>query len=160
MVSGVDMSKVLNSAAARTMSVSVANKKGELKVKISDAISKYKIHDTDRGSTGVQIAVLTEKINNLARHFLSFKKDKHSMRGYQGHINKRRKLMQYLKRKDFETFLSVVQALGLEKEATQVRHSPSFNNPHISLVLTPKLILHLLSLLLAAGRRTGQIGEA
>ncbi len=104
----------------KVLSVNTANKKGELKLRISDVIKRYQAHPTDRGSTAVQIAILTEKIGNLARHFTTNKKDKHSMRGFQGLINKRRSLMKYMKRNDFDGFLSVVKSLGLEKEATQL----------------------------------------
>ena len=116
----VGVEAIQSAEALKAMSVGSANKKGELNVRIRDAINEHKIHETDRGSSGVQIAVLTEKINNLVRHFATHKKDKHSMRGFQGLINKRRKLMQYMKRKDFDNFLVIVKKLGLEKEATQL----------------------------------------
>merc|ERR1711991_872556 len=78
------------------------------------------IHQMDTGSTGVQIAALTERINNLARHATTHKKDKHSGRGFQNLINRRRKLMKYMKRRDIKGFQQVVMKLGITKEALNI----------------------------------------
>lgn len=63
-------------------------------------ISKYQIHETDTGSPEVQIAIFTEKINELAKHLKTHKKDFHSRRGLLGMVSKRRRLLVYLGRED------------------------------------------------------------
>lgn len=90
--------------------------------KKSLAVAKFKAHSTDTGSAPVQIAVMTEKILNLAKHAIAHKKDKHSIRGYQILLARRKKMMKYLKRKDFELFKETVTALGLEKEASHIKN--------------------------------------
>ncbi len=71
--------------------------------------------DKDTGSTEVQVAVLTKKINELSEHFKIHKKDHHSRRGLLGMINNRRKLLKYLKGKNEEGYLSLIKKLGLRK---------------------------------------------
>eukprot|EP01035_Chromulina_nebulosa_P019569 gene19569-25469_t len=74
------------------------------------------MHDIDTGSSQVQIAVLTEKIKNLAVHFAKNKKDHSSFRGYWAMIHRRRSLMKHLRKNNFEAYRIVVETLGLEKE--------------------------------------------
>ena len=71
--------------------------------------------DTDTGSTEVQVALLTKKINELSEHFKIHKKDHHSRRGLLGMINNRRKLLKYLKRKNEEGYQALIKKLGLRK---------------------------------------------
>ena len=71
--------------------------------------------DKDTGSTEVQVALLTKKINELSEHFKIHKKDHHSRRGLLGMINNRRKLLKYLKEKNEEGYLSLIKKLGLRK---------------------------------------------
>ena len=71
--------------------------------------------DKDTGSTEVQVALLTKKINELSEHFKIHKKDHHSRRGLLGMINNRRKLLKYLKGKNEEGYLSLIKKLGLRK---------------------------------------------
>ncbi len=71
--------------------------------------------DKDTGSTEVQVALLTKKINELSEHFKIHKKDYHSRRGLLGMINNRRKLLKYLKGKNEEGYLSLIKKLGLRK---------------------------------------------
>ena len=71
--------------------------------------------DTDTGSTEVQVALLTKKINELSEHFKIHKKDHHSKRGLLGMINNRRKLLKYLKSKNEEGYLGLIKKLGLRK---------------------------------------------
>ena len=71
--------------------------------------------DTDTGSTEVQVALLTKKINELSEHFKIHKKDHHSRRGLLGMINNRRKLLKYLKSKNEEGYLGLIKKLGLRK---------------------------------------------
>ena len=78
-----------------------------------DIIKKYQLHDNDRGSTPVQIAVLTERINYLRGHFDKHKKDHHSRRGLLKMVGRRRRLLEYLKNTDLETYRSLIADLGL-----------------------------------------------
>ena len=71
--------------------------------------------DKDTGSTEVQVALLTKKINELSEHFKIHKKDHHSRRGLLGMINNRRKLLKYLKGKNEEGYQSLIKKLGLRK---------------------------------------------
>jgi small subunit ribosomal protein S15 len=69
----------------------------------------------DTGSPEVQVAILTTRINNLAPHFKGNHKDNHSRRGLLAMVNKRRSLLDYLKRKDVDRYNSLIQKLGLRK---------------------------------------------
>ena len=71
--------------------------------------------DNDTGSTEVQVALLTKKINELSEHFKIHKKDHHSKRGLLGMINNRRKLLKYLKGKNEEGYQELIKKLGLRK---------------------------------------------
>ena len=79
----------------------------------ASTITKYRQHDGDTGSTRVQIAVLTERINYLNEHFRVHSKDHHSRRGLLKMVGKRKRLLAYLRREDIDTFRSLVQELGL-----------------------------------------------
>ncbi|MGQ0643855.1 MAG: 30S ribosomal protein S15 [Gemmatimonadaceae bacterium] len=76
-------------------------------------IGKHRSHDTDTGSSRVQIAVLTERINYLTDHFKQHAKDHHSRRGLLKMVGKRRRLLDYLKRSDVDGYRRVIQDLGL-----------------------------------------------
>ncbi len=67
------------------------------------------------GSTEVQVAILTKKINSLTEHFKINKKDHHSKRGLLGMINNRRKLLKYLKNKNEQRYIDLIKKLGLRK---------------------------------------------
>ncbi|MBO9378211.1 30S ribosomal protein S15 [Sphingomonas histidinilytica] len=69
----------------------------------------------DTGSPEVQVAILTERINNLTEHFKTHAKDNHSRRGLLMLVNKRRRLLDYLKRKDAERYTALIGKLGLRK---------------------------------------------
>jgi small subunit ribosomal protein S15 len=69
----------------------------------------------DTGSPEVQVAILTERIRNLTEHFKAHHKDNHSRRGLLAMVNKRRSLLDYLKRKDVERYNALIQKLGLRK---------------------------------------------
>ena len=71
--------------------------------------------NTDTGSTEVQVALLTKKINELSEHFKIHKKDHHSRRGLLGMINNRRKLLKYIKGKNEEGYQELIKKLGLRK---------------------------------------------
>ena len=76
-------------------------------------IAKHRSHDTDTGSSRVQIAVLTERINYLTDHFKRHAKDHHSRRGLLKMVGQRKRLLEYLKRSDVDGYRRVVQDLGL-----------------------------------------------
>lgn len=76
-------------------------------------IKKYQIHENDRGSTKVQIALLTERINYLTGHFRTHKKDHHSRRGLLKMVGQRRRLLEYLKRNDLDGYRALIADLGL-----------------------------------------------
>lgn len=78
-----------------------------------EIIRKYQIHASDRGSAPVQIALLTARINELTEHFRNHPKDHHSRRGLLMMVGKRRRLLDYLRRKDVEKYRELIQDLGL-----------------------------------------------
>ncbi|MCF6097441.1 30S ribosomal protein S15 [Thermovorax subterraneus] len=80
-----------------------------------EIIEKFKIHDNDTGSPEVQIAILTERINQLTEHLKIHKKDHHSRRGLLKMVGKRRALLNYLKKKDLERYKNVIEKLELRK---------------------------------------------
>ena len=73
------------------------------------------IHDKDTGSSEVQIAQLTYKIENLSKHIKQYKKDKHSSVGLLRAVNRRKKLLDYLKKNKFESYQNVLSKLNLRK---------------------------------------------
>ena len=73
------------------------------------------IHDKDTGSSEVQIALLTDKIENLSNHIKKAKKDKHSSVGLLKAVNRRKKLLDYLKRNKIESYQNVISKLNLRK---------------------------------------------
>ena len=80
----------------------------------TSTIAKYRQHDGDTGSTRVQIAVLTERIEYLnGKHFLEHGKDHHSRRGLLKMVGRRKRLLSYLRRTDIESYRRIVQELGL-----------------------------------------------
>ena len=78
-------------------------------------IEKYKRDEKDTGSPEVQIALLTERINELTEHLKVHKKDKHSRRGMLKMVGKRRNLLNYLAKKDVNRYREIVEKLGLRK---------------------------------------------
>ncbi len=80
-----------------------------------ELIKKYAREEGDTGSPEVQIAILTERINNLAGHFKDHKKDVHSRRGLLKMVNRRRKLLDYLNSKNKESYANLIKELGLRK---------------------------------------------
>jgi len=73
------------------------------------------IHEKDTGSSGVQVAQLTDKIENLSKHIKKFKKDKHSSVGLLRAVNRRKKLLDYLKKNKIESYKEVISKLNLRK---------------------------------------------
>lgn len=76
-------------------------------------MAKHQQHETDTGSTKVQIALLTERINGLTDHFRTHKKDHHSRQGLLKMVGTRRRLLTYLKRSDLPTYRTLIEQLGL-----------------------------------------------
>ena len=78
-------------------------------------IGDYRTHDSDTGSPDVQIALLTSRIEHLTEHFKTPKKDHHSRVGLLKLVGKRRRLLDYLKRKDIERYRKLIERLGIRK---------------------------------------------
>jgi len=78
-----------------------------------DIIKKYQLHDNDRGSAPVQIALLTARINELRGHFDAHRKDHHSRQGLLKMVGRRRRLLEYLRRSDVERYRELIKDLGL-----------------------------------------------
>jgi small subunit ribosomal protein S15 len=84
----------------------------ELKEQI---VSDYKTHGSDTGSSQVQIALLTQRINELTQHFRIHKKDNNSRRGLLKLVSRRRKLLDYLKRRNIGEYHTIIEKLGLRR---------------------------------------------
>jgi len=80
-----------------------------------EIIKDLKINSKDVGSSEVQIGLLSEKINNLTSHFNKNKNDKHSTRGLIKAVNQRKRLLDYLKRKNAESYTKILSKLNLRK---------------------------------------------
>ena len=78
-------------------------------------VKELRIHDNDTGSSEVQIAQLTGKIESLSKHIKQFKKDKHSSVGLLRAVNRRKKLLDYLKKNKIESYKEVLTKLNLRK---------------------------------------------
>ena len=78
-------------------------------------IEKYRLHETDTGSPEVQIAILTERINELTDHLRVHKHDNHSRRGLLKMVGKRRKMLDYLASKDINRYRAIIAELGIRK---------------------------------------------
>ncbi|MFC1771350.1 30S ribosomal protein S15 [Candidatus Margulisiibacteriota bacterium] len=78
-----------------------------------EIVEKHKIHETDTGSSEVQIAILTERINHLVEHLKEHKKDHHSRRGLLILVGRRRKLLGYLKKHNLESFKKTTKSLKI-----------------------------------------------
>ena len=82
---------------------------------MSKTAKELSIHDKDTGSSEVQIALLTEKIETLSKHMNLFKKDKHSSVGLLRAVNRRKKLLEYLKKNKMDSYKNVLSKLNLRK---------------------------------------------
>ncbi len=80
-----------------------------------EIILKYRQHDGDTGSPEVQVAILTERITYLTEHFKTHKHDHHSRRGLLKLVGQRRRLLDYLKKKNFKRYSNLIKSLGLRK---------------------------------------------
>jgi small subunit ribosomal protein S15 len=78
-------------------------------------IEQFRVHQTDTGSPEVQVALLSQRIDHLTGHFKIHVKDHHSRRGLLKLVGQRRRLLDYLKKNDFERYQSLIQRLGIRK---------------------------------------------
>ncbi len=83
--------------------------------KRKEVISNFRLHEVDTGSPEVQIALLSARIDYLTDHFKVHKKDHHSRRGLLKLVGQRRRLLDYLKKKEVERYRNIIQRLGLRK---------------------------------------------
>ena len=81
----------------------------------TEVISSYRTHGTDTGSPEVQVAILSERISYLTEHFKTHAKDHHSRRGLLKLVGQRRRLLDYLQRKDTAKYSDLIQKLGIRK---------------------------------------------
>ncbi len=81
----------------------------------SKIIEKHQVHDSDTGSVEVQVGILSEEIDHLAKHLKKHAKDNHSRRGLLGMVSKRKKLLSYLAEENEKRYNSLVKKLGLKK---------------------------------------------
>lgn len=80
-----------------------------------ELVKKFGENDKDTGKPEVQIAILTESINQLTQHLITFKKDHHSRRGLLVMVGKRRRMLDYLRKKDISRYRKVIAELGIRK---------------------------------------------
>jgi small subunit ribosomal protein S15 len=80
-----------------------------------EIIERFKLHGKDTGSSEVQIALLSNRINYLTEHFKTHKKDHHSRRGLLKLVGQRRKLLNYLKKLDLTKYQQIIKDLGIRK---------------------------------------------
>lgn len=81
----------------------------------TEVIGSFRTHASDTGSPEVQVALLSERINYLTEHFKTHVKDHHSRRGLLNLVQQRRKLLEYLKRKDITRYAELIKKLGIRK---------------------------------------------
>ena len=81
----------------------------------SELVKKYQLHEADTGSVEVQVAMLTQRINDLTEHFKMHKKDHHSRLGLLKMVGRRRRLLNYLKETDLEAYQALIENLQLRK---------------------------------------------
>lgn len=78
-------------------------------------MEQYRVHQTDTGSPEVQVALLSQRIDHLTEHFKVHVKDHHSRRGLLKLVGQRRRLLDYLRKQDFDRYQSLIQRLGIRK---------------------------------------------
>lgn len=86
-----------------------------LKEDKQNIIEKFKIHESDTGSAAVQVALITTRINMLNEHLKSNNKDHHSRRGLVMLVGKRKRLLEYIKKNDLNSYKKLIKELGLRK---------------------------------------------
>ena len=91
------------------MSVGIGNNK------TAEVVAKHQLHEGDTGSPEVQVAIFTERINHLTGHMKQHKKDFHTRHGLLKLVGKRRRMLDYLKDRDIESYRDVIKQLGLRR---------------------------------------------
>ena len=86
-----------------------------LQERTKELVTAYRLHGTDTGSPEVQVALLTDRITDLTEHFKTHKADHHSRRGLLKLVGQRRRMLDYLRSRDFQRYKSVIERLGLRK---------------------------------------------
>ncbi|MCZ6507596.1 MAG: 30S ribosomal protein S15 [Acidobacteria bacterium] len=81
----------------------------------TQTIAEYRTHESDTGSPEVQVALLTRRINQLTEHFKIHAKDHHSRRGLLQLVGRRRRLLDYLKKQDVESYRTTIERLSIRK---------------------------------------------
>jgi len=81
----------------------------------TEIVARYRTHDKDTGSPEVQVALLSRRISYLTEHFKTHKKDHHSRRGLLKLVGQRRRLLDYLKKKDLDRYKKLIDSLGIRK---------------------------------------------
>jgi small subunit ribosomal protein S15 len=89
--------------------------KGLPKEQKQTLVSEYRTHESDSGSAEVQVAILSKRIEGLTKHVQVNKKDHHTRLGLLKLVNKRRRLLKYLEREDFDRYKSLIQRLGIRR---------------------------------------------
>ena len=87
----------------------------QLSTKKAETITSYRLHEGDTGSPEVQVALLSKRISELTEHFKAHAKDHHSRRGLLQMVGRRRRLLDYVKRRDTERYRALIERLGLRK---------------------------------------------
>ena len=83
--------------------------------KKQEIINSFKLHESDTGSPEVQIAILTERITYLTEHFKTHKKDHHSRRGLLKLVGQRRRMLDYVKKKNVDRYKNIIEKLGIRR---------------------------------------------
>ena len=86
-----------------------------LQERTKEVVQTYRRHDTDTGSPEVQVALLTDRITYLTEHFKTHQRDHHSRRGLLKLVGQRRRMLDYLRSRDFQRYKGVIERLGLRK---------------------------------------------
>jgi small subunit ribosomal protein S15 len=86
-----------------------------LQERTKELVTAYRLHGTDTGSPEVQVALLTDRITYLTEHFKTHKADHHSRRGLLKLVGQRRRMLDYLRSRDFQRYKSVIERLGIRK---------------------------------------------
>ncbi len=86
-----------------------------LQERTNEIVQQYRLHGTDTGSPEVQIALLTDRITYLTEHFKTHQRDHHSRRGLLKLVGQRRRMLDYLRSRDFQRYKGVIERLGLRK---------------------------------------------
>lgn len=85
------------------------------KIKKQEITNRFRLHESDTGSPEVQIAIISERLNSLAEHFRTHKKDHNSRRGLLKLVGQRRRILEYLKRTDAKRYEKIIAQLGIRK---------------------------------------------